>query len=707
MGVILLKSGDRSIARRLLAALAAFAVAAAPGAVGAQTEGAPAEPPTAVTPAPLPGPAADRILRLRSEAILDDPAALLRAATDAIADEDFAHADWLYEQLGDRHPIVGDHAGLRRARLHLADDRQTTARQIARTTLARFKKSPLRMELHQLIGDSMIAEKNEAGGRAAYSAALSETRDGERRAALLRLIARSEERSGQDRAAGTTWRLLWYSHPTTPEAEQAAHRLDLIETHLGETLRDATIWRKRGDQLFRKRDNDGALVAFDRALELGLSSAETRRTRKQRAQTLFRMRRYPDALAAYAALPQTGDTPIWHARSLARADRVPESIAAFRKLAKKGGPHALRAHYYAALLLDGRKRDDEARVHFDKLARDPKKGGLAQGAIWRLGWSAYRNGRLDEAKQRFDSLTKATRDPIDQLRPRYWSARAMEPSDPAAARAQLGSLAEDYPLTYYGWRARERLGGAAFERRAHEIRPGTSALPPEALARVRILMEAGLSEDGARESADLIRKARGLEDRVELARLLTSAGDFNRAQRVVVDAYKGSLARGPLSGLEELWWYAWPSAFSDHVTRATEEPDAVDSELVYSIMREESGYRPKVVSPVGARGLLQIMRETGKQLASQRGRKSFDPDELFDPKTNIELGSFYLGELRRTFPTQLSASIASYNAGPHVVRNWVEAERPDDEWVETIPYSQTRSYVKRVLRSVQAYRLLY
>jgi soluble lytic murein transglycosylase len=221
-------------------------------------------------------------------------------------------------------------------------------------------------------------------------------------------------------------------------------------------------------------------------------------------------------------------------------------------------------------------------------------------------------------------------------------------------------------------------------------------------------MEAGLHEAGAAETARLTNKARGLEDRVALARLLTSAGDFNRAQRVVVDAYTASLAKGPIQGLEELWWYAWPSAYSGIVDAATASEQSVDSELVYSIMREESGYRPKVVSPVGARGLLQIMRKTGAQLAVRSGRGVFDPDDLFDPRTNIELGSFYLTELSQLFPLKLSASIASYNAGPHVVTDWVEGDvRPDDEWVESIPYSHTRSYVKRVMRSLQAYQLLY
>ena len=666
---------------------------------------------TSPTVAALPTPPADRVLRQQSESLLGDPAALLRAARVAIEQEDDAHADWLFAQVAQRHPIVGDHAGLRRARLQLSKGRSAEAREIATATLQAFPDSPLAADLHRVVGDTLIAERDEIGAREAYAAALSATDDEDVRSALLRLVARSEERSGEDRAAGITWRLLWYAHPASEEAQQASHRLDVIDAHLGEELRRASDWRRRGDRLFRGRLNDEALEAYDRALEMGLSDSEARRTRKQRAHTLFRMRRYPEALAAFEALPQTGDTPIWRARSLARADRVPESIEAFEKIARKGGTHRMRAHYLAALLLDGRDRDVEARRHFTVLADDPAQGSLAQAALWRLGWSDYRKGEYARAAERFERLAEATAHPIDRLRPLYWRARAIEAidrEDPERARALFGELAESYPLSYYGWRARERVSLEGRTAGAHSIATGKPGLRPSELERVRILMEAGLLEEGAAESGRLTRRAAGLEDRVALARLLTSAGDYNRAQRVIVDSYTTTLARGPVSGREELWWYAWPSAFSGYVDEATDEPDSVEPELVYSIMREESGYRPKVISPVGARGLLQIMRETGAQLATRRGRPSFDPDELFDPRTNIELGSFYLGELSRQFPTQLSASIASYNAGPHVVADWVdEGQRPDDEWVESIPYAQTRSYVKRVMRSLQAYRLLY
>jgi len=658
----------------------------------------------------MPTPPADWILRARSEAIFDDPAALLRAAARGIEQQDDSHADWLYVQLGERHPIVGDYAGLHRARLQLSKGRVLEARLIASQTLKDFATSPLRADLHQIVGEALMALRDEVAARESWAAALAETTDDDQRATLLARVARSEERSGEERAAAVTWRLLWYAHPASAEADQASHRLDVIEAYLGETFRRASDWRRRGDRLFRLRMNDEALEAYDRALAMGLSKSETRRTQKQRAQTLFRMRLYPEAVEAFGSLPQSDDTPIWLARSMARADRVPDAIAAFEKIANRAGPHRLRAHYLAALLLDGRDRNEEARVHFGILAEDRGHDGLARASLWYLGWSDYREGHFERAARQFETLASATENEIDRLRPLYWRARSLEAADRVdEAKGLFGSLAEDYPLSYYGWRARARAtAGQSVTLSPNEIKSGRVGLRPAELARIRILMAAGLVAEGAKESTLLTRRAKGLDDRIALARLMTSAGDYNRAQRIVVDAYTAPLARGPVAGMEELWWYAWPSAFSGYVASATRDDEDVAPELVYSIMREESGYRPKVISPVGARGLLQIMRETGKQLAGRAGRTNFDVDDLFDPGMNIELGSFYLAELSRRFPTRMSASIASYNAGPRVVSQWIEGDlRPDDEWVESIPYSQTRSYVKRVMRSIQAYRLLY
>ena len=112
---------------------------------------------------------------------------------------------------------------------------------------------------------------------------------------------------------------------------------------------------------------------------------------------------------------------------------------------------------------------------------------------------------------------------------------------------------------------------------------------------------------------------------------------------------------------------------------------------------------------VGARGLLQIMPDTGERLARDLGLAPFAPDDLFDPRVNLRLGTHYLGELSAQFGGRLSAAVGSYNAGPNAVARWIAARGSleDDEWVESIPYEQTRTYVKRVLRSLRAYEILY
>jgi soluble lytic murein transglycosylase len=126
-------------------------------------------------------------------------------------------------------------------------------------------------------------------------------------------------------------------------------------------------------------------------------------------------------------------------------------------------------------------------------------------------------------------------------------------------------------------------------------------------------------------------------------------------------------------------------------------------------MREESGYRHDVVSVSGARGLLQLMLPTASRVARSLDLVSVSPEQLFEPSLNIRLGSRYLGDLEKRFPGRRSAAIASYNAGPEAARDWlaVRGSLDDDEWVEAIPYDQTRSYVKRVMRSLYAYAVLY
>ena len=661
----------------------------------------------------LGGPAADRILRKRSQALLADPAASLRAALAALEAGDRSHASWLLGEIMRRHAIVADYAARLLVRVLLEDDEPALAAALARRAVAQHPESRLVGPLQAELGEALADLHDEKGARAAWKAALGEIDGDDARAPLLLSIAASEERSGLDQNAAITYRLIWYAHPTTSEATLAQHRLELLESYLGESYLTADFWRRRGNRLFRRRDNEGALEAFEEALSLDLTASARRSAEFKRAETLFRMRLYDEAFTAFDALPQTGDIPIWRARSMARAGQVMESIDAFREIAHEHRALRARATYLSALLLDGRGFHDEAEGLFKRLAKGHGSSNMGKAATWRLGWSAFRDARDDEAISHFDRLIARSRaDVIGQLRARYWRARSLERQGEALGGEELSNLARDYPLSYYGWRAAERVrraGRASAPPRPNEaLSPGPRKLPPSALERARILLAAGFDDAARQELASIRSRARGLADRIELSSLMIEAGDYHAAQKLVVLPYAALLASGPRRGHEALWWHAWPSPFRSQVNSATAEQGSVPRELVYAIMREESGYRPAVVSPVGARGLLQIMIPTGEQLARDRGLEAFDADDLFVPRTNILLGSHYLTQLSRQFRGQASSSIASYNAGPEAVSSWTRTDdTEDDEWVEAIPYDQTRSYVKRVLRSLHAYRVLY
>jgi soluble lytic murein transglycosylase len=353
-------------------------------------------------------------------------------------------------------------------------------------------------------------------------------------------------------------------------------------------------------------------------------------------------------------------------------------------------------------LWEGEGETERARALHDEVVRSASGTSYANAALWRLGWAAFREDRIEAAKATFERLLERDGDAISSLRSRYWLARAQERAGDAQAAQAFAAIAREFPFSYYGWRARLRIDSVWKAEPPPAIPDGIAALAADELARPWILLEAGLEAEARRELDRLYPRADGLGDRLALSNLYA-----NSAQRLIVEAYAESLARGPVPDQIDLWWHAWPAPFADGMRRATADGALIEPGLIYALMREESGYRPSVVSIAGARGLLQIMPETGERLARGVALADYSDDDLFVPDVNMRLGSHYLRELLERFGGQKSAAIASYNAGPGAVSRWLDPSLEDDEWVESIPFDQTRTYVKRVLRSLHVYRVLY
>ena len=152
--------------------------------------------------------------------------------------------------------------------------------------------------------------------------------------------------------------------------------------------------------------------------------------------------------------------------------------------------------------------------------------------------------------------------------------------------------------------------------------------------------------------------------------------------------------------------YMWPYQ-NEIVTYANK--NNIDPFLVVAVIKNESGFKPGAVSPVGAIGMMQIMPETGEWIARQMGLSSYRMQQLYDPKTNIRMGCWYLSELKYEFRGNMVLQMLAYNAGRGNTHLWMSANGWDYEFgkIANIPYEESRGYVASVLHDRDEYYRLY
>jgi soluble lytic murein transglycosylase len=158
----------------------------------------------------------------------------------------------------------------------------------------------------------------------------------------------------------------------------------------------------------------------------------------------------------------------------------------------------------------------------------------------------------------------------------------------------------------------------------------------------------------------------------------------------------------------DFWALLYPQRFLEQITRQAAVHD-LSPAAVLSLIRQESVFNPRAVSRAGARGLMQLMPATAQHVARQTGLKRLRLPQLFDPQTNITLGTHYFAAQLRDFDHNPVFALAAYNAGPNRVKQWRQRwpKLPMDEFIEQIPFEETSLYVKLVLRNLLVYESLY
>ena len=283
----------------------------------------------------------------------------------------------------------------------------------------------------------------------------------------------------------------------------------------------------------------------------------------------------------------------------------------------------------------------------------------------------------------------------DRERWRYWRARALEASGQVdEAQESFESLAER--RDYYGFLAADRLGGAST---ASTIVPSTCRRNPAsawrqfpALRRALELLALGRRVDARREWRELIRRL----DEEELVAASWLAGCRNWHGRAIL-----TIARTPERDDLEL---RFPIDFHDAVGKAAAR-QALSPATVYAFIRKESAFMADARSPKGALGLMQIMPRTGRMLMRENGRRLERNSQLLAPELNVDLGTYYIRSLLSKSGESLVLAAASYNAGPHRVRSWLpeDGELEAAVWIDNIPFTETRRYVRRLLAYIAVY----
>jgi peptidoglycan lytic transglycosylase len=356
------------------------------------------------------------------------------------------------------------------------------------------------------------------------------------------------------------------------------------------------------------------------------------------------------------------------------------------------------------------RRPEAIQLYTDIIKLSPVSQ-IRDDAAWRLAWLYYRSGDLASASETFSSLSRQSSNGPFGTAALYWQARIAEKSGEYDKARQIyrqisGTATESYYQTL-SWRALQRLGDLGEEPKwIVASSPQETDDPPMSselvfhLSRARALASLSLQTLAIAELDELNRSTNPSNSmRAFLMREYFRTGAYARSLQLANQLPSTRRDREP---------YRYPLAFWQLIQQKAQER-GLDPYLVVALIRQESLFDTRARSPAAALGLMQLLHPTAARVAKQIGIAVPSPDMLFDPDLNLTLGTQYLKDLLARYSNNRQKAIAAYNAGESAVDRWEREISTDDieEFVERIPYVETRGYVKLVLRNQQIYKSLY
>jgi soluble lytic murein transglycosylase len=358
------------------------------------------------------------------------------------------------------------------------------------------------------------------------------------------------------------------------------------------------------------------------------------------------------------------------------------------------------------------------------------KEARAAGCHWKVTWAHYLR-RKDDARDLLREHLRLFPNSDESSAALYFLGRLAEGADDSAsARAYYGEIVREYPNYFYTGLARERISALPQTEAASSLvsapvsiflrtvdfatRARVRNFEPNARAKVRMARARLLASAGLDDWAEVeLRYAAQNEDQphvmgLELATMAARRSAQDQAIRYLKRYAPDYLYMRIDSAPAEFWKLAFPLPYREELERFARQNN-LDPFLVAALARQESEFNPKAVSVSSARGLTQIMPSTGRELSRRLRIRPYSTARLFQPQVNLQLGAYYLRSVADSVDGRWEAALAAYNAGLSRAKDWSTwgEFREAAEFVETVPFTQTREYIQIVLRNADIYRQLY
>ena len=625
----------------------------------------------------------------------------------------FARRGWPGDALADYAEFLG-------AKADFAGGNYAAAEQELKGFQERNADSIFAVQVPELEAQVLLGINNAAAAKAALLAGADASAGAVNRPGYQLALGEVAQAQGQAGDAAGIYKHVLLTWPLSSEAGQARGRLTAMGMEssltaaevrsLGDAYYTAGRYAEASEQYHALSRQSGGDLGQRNGFAVAAAACDLKLKRLSLEQ----------AQALEASNDENGARRLYLLMELARNRDDMIAQASYVDQLRSGFP---RSQWFAEALYSSgnmyllRKDYPRAVTYYAEMAKTFPQNTNAAAAHWRAGWWSYRQGLYAQAAQIFEEQIRQYPGAKETVSALYWRARLYEQQDhePSLAAAHYRTLIGAYSHYFYAQMARERLtalGDATPVNLPHlsayvpAVVPKLDATVPEGdphMVKAHLLVNAGLTEYVPQE----IAAAPGSSSwsGIAEAQIYASYGETFRAMRVLKRAIPYA-ASAPIKSIPLAYWrILFPESYWDTI-RAESAKNNLDPYLVASLIRQESEFNPGAISHANAYGLMQMLPSVGRQMAREEGLGSIEPRQLLDPILNIKLGTRYLRQTLDKFGGVAEYALAAYNAGDNRVSDW-QAAGPYhgiDEFVESIPFTETRDYVQAIVRNQDIYR---